>query len=370
MKKDLPNLYDRDYFLQKNQALNNLVASDLKKIVETVKSKMSGCVIVLGGSLAYGEGKYVKSGEDLVILSDYDLFVISPSLYKTLRMLTSKQFKNLLSKLNLASSLELVFVWEGALRLNLTTVAGYILAGGERGEKVLNRLSIPESANNLKRAFKFLLRGISETGNHEKFLRRGLVQAFQAFLLSFAKKENLRYEVWKNFYSLRYDLEAAENHKAYLGEHTYRLLKKILAEELRGEPLQQQLGFEEISVIKDFVNKLYLDSKPTLKINDYIRYLTFNMKDGRLPNPIFNSTQHFFDAVYLLLKSVEGIKRFNEGSLHEAEIILAKITGYKCKSESAQIRFKKLVERLIYYDESYLHKVKLTPERSSASFFN
>jgi len=60
MKKDLPNLFERDYFLQKNQALNNLVASDLKKIIETVKSEIPDCVIVLGGSLAYGEGKYLK----------------------------------------------------------------------------------------------------------------------------------------------------------------------------------------------------------------------------------------------------------------------------------------------------------------------
>ena len=79
MKKDLPNLYDRDYFLQKNQVLNNLVASDLEKIIETVARKLSDCVIVLGGSLAYGEGKYVKSGEDLVILSDYDYHYFYPN---------------------------------------------------------------------------------------------------------------------------------------------------------------------------------------------------------------------------------------------------------------------------------------------------
>jgi len=359
MKKDLQNLYERDYFLQKNQFLNNRVASDLKKIVETVECQISDCVIVLGGSLAYGEGKCALSAESAVSLSDYDVFVISPSLYKTLRALTSKQLKTLLSKLNLSSPLELVFVWEGALRLNLTTVAGYILAGEERGETILNRLSIPESANNLKRAFKFLLRGISKTVNREQFLRRALVQAFQAFLLSFAKKENLRYAVWKNIYSLSHDLEAAENHKAYLGEHAYRLLKIILAEALRGEPFQQQLGFDEFTIIRDFANKVYLDAKPTFKINDYIRYLTFNIKDGRLPNPIVNSTKQYFNATRLLLMSVEGINKFDEVKLLEAETILTKLTGYKHKGESPEIRFKNSVERLFNCDESYLHKVKL-----------
>jgi len=360
MKKDLPNLYERDYFLQKNQALNNLVASDLKKIIETVEGKISDCVILLGGSLAYGEGKYKKSGEDLVIFSDYDIYVIVPSLFKALRTLVSKQFKNLLSKLNLSNSLELVFVWEGALRLNLTTVAGNILVGREKGEKILNHLSIPESANNLKRAFKYLLRGISETENHGRFLRKSIIQAFQALLLSTAEKENSRYEVWKNFYSLRYDLQAAENFKERLGELTYKLLKKVLSEELADESPQQELGFEEFSVIKNFIIKLYLDSKLTLKINDYIRYLTFNIKERRLPNPVFNSTQHYFNAAYLLSMSVEGINKFDEGKLHEAEIILTKLTGYKCKSESPEIRFKHLVERLFYYDEIYLHKVKFT----------
>src|SRR4030043_726760 len=100
MKQDLSNLYERDYFLQKNQPLNNIVASDLKKITETIESKLYDCVILLGGSLAYGEGKYKKSGEDLVIFSDYDIYVIVPSLFKALRTLISKQFKNLLLKLN------------------------------------------------------------------------------------------------------------------------------------------------------------------------------------------------------------------------------------------------------------------------------
>jgi hypothetical protein len=360
MKQDLPNLYEREYFLQKNQALNNLVASDLKKIVETIESKLSNCVIILGGSLAYGEGKYVQSGEDVVVSSDYDLFIIIPSLYKTLRALKSKQFKTILSKLHLSSSVELVFVWEGALRLNLTSVAGYILVGREKGGGILNRLSIPESTNNLKRAFKYLLYGISATENREIFLRNSLVQAFQALLLSLAKRGKVGYEVWKNFYSLRYDLQAAENYKEYLGEHTYTLLKKVLSEKLADESPQQKLGFNECNVIKNFINKLYLDSKPTLKINDYIRYLTFNIKEGRFPNPLFNSTQHYFKAAHLLLMSVEGSNRFDEGKLHEAEIILAKLTGYAYTRESPDIRFKQLVERFFYYDESYLHKVKLT----------
>jgi hypothetical protein len=360
MKQDLPNLYEREYFLQKNQALNNLVASDLKKIVETIESKLSDCVIILGGSLAYGEGKYVKSGEDVVVSSDYDLFIIVPSLYKTLRALQSKQFKNLLSKLHLSNSLELVFVWEGALRLNLTTVAGYIILGREKGERILDRLSIPESTNNLKRAFKYLLYGISATENREIFLRNSLVQAFQALLLSLAKRGQVGYEVWKNFYSLRYDLQAAEKHKEYLGELACNLLKKVLSERLAGELPRQEMGFDECNVIKHFINKLYLDSKPTLKLNDYIRYLTFNIKERRFPNPLFNSTQHYFNAAHLLLMSAEGINRFDEEKLHEAEIILAKLTGYKHTRESPDIRFKQLVERLFYYDESYLHKVKLT----------
>ncbi len=360
MNMDQPNLYERDYFLQKNQALNDAVASDLKKIIETIESRISDCVIILGGSLAYGEGRYTKSGEDLIVLSDYDLFVIVPSLCKTLCALTSKKLKKLLSELNLSNSLELVFVWEGALRLNLTTVAGNLLVGGEKGEKILNHLSIPESTNNLKRAFKFLLRGISEIENHRRFLRKSIIQAFQALLLSLAKKENIRYEVWKNFYSLRYDLQAAEDYKECLGEHTCKLLKKVLSEELADESPQGKLGFEEFSLIKNLLNKLYLNSKPTLKINDYIRYLTFNIKTGRLPNPVFNSTKHYFNAAYLLLMSVEGINRFDEGKIYEAEIILAKLTGYKYKSESPEIRFKNLVERLFYYDAIYLHKVKLT----------
>lgn len=359
MKRPLPNLCDRNYFLQSNEELNKLVASDLEKIITAVQNRVSDCVIVLGGSLAYGEGKHVKSAEGAVTFSDYDIFVILPSLYKTVRILTSKQFKNHLAALHFSSSLELVFVWEGALRLRLTTVAGHIVAGDERGENILRCQPIPESANNLKRAFKFLLRGIFETENGAFFLRKALVQAFQAFLLMRAKKENLGYDVWENFYSLRYNLDAGEHHKAYLGEHAYGLLKKILTGELQGEPVCQ-LGWEEFNVIKDFINKVYIDSVPTFKINDYIRYLTFNLKDGRLPNPVFDSTRHYFSATRLLLMSVESSNRYNEAKIIEAETILTRLTGYQCKSELLHIRFQAMVERLFYYDQSYLHKVKFT----------
>ena len=58
--------------------------------------------------------------------------------------------------------------------------------------------------------------------------------------------------------------------------------------------------------------------------------------------------------------SVEGINRFDEGKLHEAETLLAKLTGYKCKSGSPEIIFKNLVEKIFEYDEVYMHKVKLT----------
>jgi len=48
-------------------------------------------------------------------------------------------------------------------------------------------------------------------------------------------------------------LQVAENYKEYLGDHTCELLKKVLTEELTGGSARQKLGFEEFSLIKDFL---------------------------------------------------------------------------------------------------------------------
>ena len=58
MNDALPNLYKKNYFLNKSETLNNEVASDLEKIVETVKTRwpiLSVAVHHRTGRLQIGE---------------------------------------------------------------------------------------------------------------------------------------------------------------------------------------------------------------------------------------------------------------------------------------------------------------------------
>ena len=144
------------FFLHDNDGrVSDILKRDLIKIIDLIKREIKDASIILGGSLAYGEGRYVERNGKIEFLSDFDIFLIIPSLTETIRSMRNPNLKNLPESLSLLNSVELIFVWEKILSLKLTTVAGEILVDNGRIKKILNNLPIPRATNNLKRAYKY-----------------------------------------------------------------------------------------------------------------------------------------------------------------------------------------------------------------------
>jgi len=356
------SLEKKAFVLHDDGRASKILRSDLIEIIELIRKEVKSAAIILGGSLAYDEGRFFEQNGKIKFLSDFDIFLVVPSLIQVLKAWKNPKLKNLPESLGLSNSVELIFVWERLLSLGLTTVAGEILIENRRVIKILKNLPVPRATNNLKRAYKYLLWGFINLDKEGEYIGRAMIQGLQALLM--VLRRDAKYEVWNNFFSLRYLLGEIDSVKNLLEDSIYSLLKETLEDFLDIEK-KARYEIKDFFLVRDFLNKVYLMSKPTFEINDYIRYISFHMKKGRIPNPFINSTRYYLDSTRLLLDAVLGLDKFDEKKLKEGECILNKFTGEKDKGENAEDILKKSIEKLKKYDEVYLHKVKqkinLTP---------
>ena len=350
------SLENKVFFIHDNDGrVSDILKKDLIKIIELIRREIKNASVILGGSLAYGEGKYLEKKDKIEFLSDFDIFLIIPSLIETIRSMRNPNLKNLPESFRLSTSIEFIFVWERLLSLGLTTVAGEILVDNRRIKKVLNNLPVPRATNNLKRAFKYLLMGFTDCDKRGDYLGRALIQGFQALLMILRKDAG--YGEWNNFFSLKYDLAAIDSVKDILGEDVCSLLKDIFKSFLDIEK-KVHYRIEDFFLAREFLNRIYLKLDSTFKMNDYIRYITFHLKNNKIPNPFINSTRYYLDSSMMLLDAILDFDRFNELKLKEAEMLLNRLTGGEDIGKNLEDIFRKSVEQLRKYDEIYLHKVK------------
>ena len=349
------SLEKKVFFLHEDGKISKILKNDLTKIIGLIKREIKEASIVLGGSLAYGEGRYLEENNKIKFLSDFDIYLIIPSLLQTVKSLKNPRLKNLPESLGLSNSVELIFVWEKLLSLSLTTIAGEILMDNGRIKKILNNLPVPRSTNNLKRAYKYLIMGIADLSKGSEYIGRAMIQGFQA-LLMFLKKD-VKYEVWNNFFSLKYDLKEVDSVKDFSGEAVHSLLKETLMDFLDIEK-KGNYKIEDFFLVREFLNKVYSSLNPTFEINDYVRYISFHLKKGRFPNPFINSTKYYLDSARLFLDAVEGFNRFDDLKLKKAEKLLSRLTGEAVGGEKGSEILMNSRDKFKNYDEVYLHKLK------------
>ena len=349
------SLEKKVFFLHEDGRISKILKNDLTKIIDLIKKEIKDASIVLGGSLAYGEGRYLEENNKIKFLSDFDIYLVIPSLFRTIKSLKNPRLKNLPESLGLSNSVELIFVWEKLLSFRLTTIAGEILMDNGRIKKVLNNLPVPRSTNNLKRAYKYLIMGIADLSKGNEYIGRAMIQGFQAWLMLL--KKDAKYELWNNFFSLKYDLKEVDSVKDFSGEAACSLLKETLMDFL---DIEKRGGYkvEDFFLAREFLDKVYSSLKPTFEVNDYIRYISFHLKKGRFPNPFINSTKHYLDSARLFLDAVEGFNKFDEKKLKKAEKLLNRLTGEADGGGKGSEIFIKSRDKFKNYDEVYLHKLK------------
>ena len=348
-------LEDKIFFLKDDGRVSNILRNDLIKIVRLIKEEINDVSIILGGSLAYGEGRYTEENDEINFLSDFDIFIIIPSLLHTYQSMKNLKLKNLTETLRLSNSVELIFVWERLLSIGITTVAGEVLVKNRKIINILNNLPVPRATNNLKRAYKYLLIGISDLSGSSEYIGKAMVQGFQTFLMHTNKDS--KYEEWNRFFSLRYQLEIADSVRDFAGDDACIFLKNVL-QGLLDERRKCEYKLEDFFLVREFLNKVYLEIKPVFEMNDFIRYLSFYIKNGKVPNPFINSTKCYLDATRMLVDSINNNYGFDDRKLHEGEKILNRLVGEEGKGLNPFEILKKSADKLKMYDEIYLHKVK------------
>ncbi|MBI5375533.1 MAG: hypothetical protein HZA77_08865 [Candidatus Schekmanbacteria bacterium] len=346
-------LKDKVFLLDPSSHMNGLIAERLKVIVREISKLYPDCSILLGGSMAYGEGK-IKISEDgtHTVASDADIFLVFPSLFKCLAARKDARLLSISGLEGALKSVEFVVAWEGALKLNLTTIAGEPLKESSSIVNTLNSLHAPEPINNLKRAYKFLIKAVSMESGSEEFYRKSVIQAFQALLL--ANERKFGYNEWKNFYSLKYCIQKAENYSHILDKQLAVFVQNAISCQLSGREVNFSSPVEQYRLISELLRIVRDKVSISFKLNDYLRFMAYHFQRKQFINPFTNSTILFFETADKILEL------FDKQNISENEALdyFLKLTGEKLDPAVGVNKIiKKMADVLMVYDKAYLHKV-------------
>ncbi len=339
------------FLIDKENPLNNEIKKEIESLVESISSEFPKCSIILGGSLCYAEGKTIEKNRKSEVSSDVDIFLVFDSLWQSISARKNHLLAQLKSRINVIRDIEFIIVWDKALKFHLTTLAGKTLKKENGLDRTLDKMKTPEPVNNLKRAYKFLIKGISEGDSGMPYFEKSAIQAFQAFL--FFKENNASYGEWKNFYSLKKCSEKALEYEREISSEFSRFLRDAIASRFEGDYAGHYPISEAKETTEKFLDLLSGKINRGFKVNDYIRYVSYNLKTRKRANLAVNSTSLFFETAEEILKNC--VKGGDE--MKRASKLLRKLTGKSIPEEmSLSEKIKTSAHILMEYDKSYLHK--------------
>lgn len=339
------------FLLDEGNPLNIEIKAEIESLVGAISKEFPKCSVILGGSLCYGEGKTVQKGDKTEVASDVDIFLIFDSLLKCISARRNTSLSKLKSQGKAVKDIEFIIVWDKALKYHLTTLAGVVIRKYGNIEKLLNGMKLPEPVNNLKRSYKFLIKAISEGEQGMPFYEKSSIQAFQAFL--FSKEKNTSYDEWKNFYSLKKCSERSENYCKDIGRKCADFIQNSVGSKLKGKSNKDYSVSEAKEIVESFLNYVRMQVHTGLRLNDYIRYVSYNLKSRKSINLAVNSTSLYFETTDEILKDYNS----GNGEMKRASRLLLKLTGESIPEKMPLMEKMKLsADILMEYDSSYFHK--------------
>lgn len=155
---------------------------ELIAIRDLLVRSFPGAGVVLTGSFFVGEGAARLEAGEFRILSDYDFFVVSPSVSVTRARLAGRRLTDPMGSLSLSTRLEIGLVWEPLLRWGLTTISGAVVGGRDLGP-LLAQLPAPSGHSVLLQAYRALSAAPLHPNRFAWLCSKGVVRAAHAFLL-------------------------------------------------------------------------------------------------------------------------------------------------------------------------------------------
>jgi len=201
-----------------------MVRSELVAIRDVLVEAFPDSAIVLTGSMYVGEGQVdIMSGHP-VILSDYDLFVVSRNLGSLWPPAARRRLAATLDVMPLSTHLDISLVWEPMLRKRMTTIGGAAIGGTLDISEILPSLHAPHAGSALLRAYKFLTAAPLYPERYEFLCAKSLMQGAQALLLHEAKKRPRR--EWIRLSSLAFIHDAIQSAETQLGADAVDVIQR------------------------------------------------------------------------------------------------------------------------------------------------
>ena len=173
---------------------------ELREFVRDLAGVFPGSSVVLTGSLFAGEGQIRNVDGREVLISDADIFVVTPRLRDAVTLFAAKKVKRLQSKPSCINT-DIGFVWRMQVKRRRTTLGGAVVGGDKTLCKLLAGLETPRAFSSLLRAYNYLVKAALDSENSQSLYARALVRAARSMML--ANRESLQRERWISLSSLK-----------------------------------------------------------------------------------------------------------------------------------------------------------------------
>ena len=191
------------------------VRSELVTIRDVLIRAFPDSAIVLTGSMSVGEGQVALMSGHPVILSDYDLFVVSRKVCSVWPPAARRRLSATLDVMPLSAHLDISLVWEPMLRKRMTTIGGAVIGGTLDISEILPSLHAPHAGNELLKAYQFLSAAPLHLKSYDLFCAKGLSRGARALLLH--KEKGRQRSKWIGLSSVVFVKDAIRKMEPQLG---------------------------------------------------------------------------------------------------------------------------------------------------------
>ncbi len=197
------------------ECLRDRVRTELRTLGNSLAELFPKSSILLTGSLFAGEGR-ATGPENELLLSDYDLFVVTPRLTDASLKLARPKLDRLMASLPpRCACADIGLVWKPLLTRHLTTAGGAVIAGSTDIIGTLRGLPAPRGFSALLHAYRSLTAAPLNPETYADLCASALVRAARAMM--FAEKDGRSRREWIALFSIEIVGTKIENWTPVLG---------------------------------------------------------------------------------------------------------------------------------------------------------
>lgn len=296
----MKNRSDLFFTIDKQLEIKEQINFDLSKIVSFITLRFPKVHVGLHGSFSYSEGRVLYLKNKLIYVSDFDMVVITNSLFDYLRLISDFEIKNLSKTLGFDVS----FTFSSVFLIKTKLFVPVIIQLLYGKKNILHLINKKQNFKNIHLSYLFsscyfYWKISNESNSSKELISRCLISVLRAFILS--KQSG------NNFGSLKYNLEFLNKNKNLFSDYQYKLFSETISY-LSGS--KNNAFFKKLNI--ELMNSLLLPLLRKLdnitflaKLKFQFRYYAYFFSKHKTPNLFISSLETFVKINYLLLNKSE-----------------------------------------------------------------